>query len=228
MTVTTFATTTTAPTTAKVNLLPPEIHEERVVRRAKLGLVLGLVGCAAVVGVLYTGAHHSVTAAQSDLDTANQQKTALQADVARLNNVSQVYGQVAAREAMLTQLMGDEVQWSHYMNDLSLTVPSNVWLTSVVIGQTGASTAARTPATGASQSIFDAGIGSITFNGVALSHDDVAVWLESLAKERGYANPYFTSSTEAELYNHTVYNFTSSVNVTPDAYSGRYTKPAGS
>jgi hypothetical protein len=76
--------------------------------------------------------------------------------------------------------------------------------------------------------VFDAGIGTITFNGVAMSHDDVAVWLESLAKEKGYANAYFTNSTEVGLYSHKVYNFTSSVTVTPGAYSGRFSKPAGS
>ena len=32
---------------------------------------------------------------------------------------------------------------------------------------------------------------------VGFKHDDVAVWLESLAKQKGYVNPYFSSSTEA-------------------------------
>ena len=227
MTVTTFATTTAAPAIARVNLLPPEIHEERIVRRAKAGLGLGVLGCAAVVGLLYTGAQHSVSSAKDDLATATAQHSALQADVTRLSNVSQVYAQVAIRQAMLTQLMGDEVQWSHYLNDLSLTVPSNVWLTNVSISQTSGAPAGGRAAAGSS-SVFDAGIGTITFTGVALSHDDVAVWLESLAKEKGYANPYFTNSTESDLNGHTVYNFQSSVNVTPAAYSGRYAKPAGS
>ncbi|MDX6225543.1 MAG: type pilus assembly protein PilN [Frankiales bacterium] len=228
MTVTTFATSTATQALARVNLLPPEIREERVVRRVQVGLGLGLAGCAAVVGLLYTAAHHSVTAAQADLDQATAQRTALQSDVARLNSVSQVYAQVASREAMLTRLMGDEVQWSHYMNDLSLTVPSNVWLTSVTITQTAGAPAGPTSAAGAGAPVFDAGIGTITFNGVAMSHDDVAVWLESLAKEKGYANAYFTNSTEVGLYSHKVYNFTSSVTVTPGAYSGRFSKPAGS
>jgi len=68
----------------------------------------------------------------------------------------------------------------------------------------------------------------VTFTGVALSHDDVAVWLETLAREHGYSNAFFSSSAEADLFGHTVYNFSSTVTVTPDAYSGRYSKPAGS
>jgi Tfp pilus assembly protein PilN len=226
MTVTTFATTTSTPGLPKVNLLPPEIAEERVVRRAKAGLAAGLACCAVVVGFLYTAAHHSVASAQTDLDQATAQRTALQNQVTRLSSVSRTYADVAAHEAMLTQLMGDEVQWSHYLNDLSLTVPDHVWLTNVSIGQSAPAQAAGGQAAAAG-SVFDAGIGTVTFSGVAMSHDDVAVWLESLAKQKGYANPYFTNSTEVLLYGKTVYNFQSSVNVTPAAYSGRYAKPVG-
>jgi hypothetical protein len=72
-----------------------------------------------------------------------------------------------------------------------------------------------------------AGIGTVTFTGVGFSHDDVAVWLESLATQKGYANPYFSSSTETLLGTRKTVNFTSTATLTPAAYSGRYTKPAG-
>ena len=62
---------------------------------------------------------------------------------------------------------------------------------------------------------------------VQFAHDDVAAWLESLAKEKGYTNPYFSSSTKAAIGSRPVVNFTSTVTVTKDAYSGRYSKPAG-
>ena len=70
-------------------------------------------------------------------------------------------------------------------------------------------------------------IGTVTFTGVALTHDDVATWLESLASENGFANPYFSNSTEAKIGDQKVVNFSSTVDLTPDAHSGRYTKPAG-
>jgi Tfp pilus assembly protein PilN len=226
MTVTTFATATSLGALPRVNLLPPEIAEQRRLRQAKVAMAAGLVGCVAVAGVLYTAAHSSVSSAQADLDSATQQKVALQAQVARLANVTATFAQVQARQAMLTQAMGDEVQWSHFLNDLALTMPANVWLTNVTIAQTG--TAPTTAPASAGVAVFDAGIGSVTFTGVAMSHDDVAAWLETLAREKGYANAYFTSSNEVDLYGHTVVTFTSSVTVTPAAYSGRFTKPAGS
>ena len=41
----------------------------------------------------------------------------------------QVYAQVAAAQAQLTQAMGQEMRYSYVLNDLSLTIPSDVWLT---------------------------------------------------------------------------------------------------
>ncbi len=67
----------------------------------------------------------------------------------------------------------------------------------------------------------------MTFTGVGFAHDDVAVWLESLAKQKGYANPYFANSTEALIGTRKVVNFTSTTTLTSAALSGRYTAPAG-
>ncbi|MGE5763911.1 MAG: hypothetical protein ACM3ZF_08600 [Mycobacterium leprae] len=56
----------------------------------------------------------------------------------------------------------------------------------------------------------------------------MATWLEALAKQRGYTNPSFSTSTERYIDASKVVDFTSTVTVTDKALSGRYTKPAGS
>ena len=66
------------------------------------------------------------------------------------------------------------------------------------------------------------------FEGHAYSHNDVAAWLNSLAKQKGYTQPYFSDSTVAPLgSNDHAVKFTSQVTVTDDALSGRYTEKAG-
>lgn len=209
----------TTATLPSVNLLPPEIAEQRRFRRMQVAMGSAVVVAIAAVAGGWMLAHGSVNDAQSQLDAANATKTDLQHQIATYSNVKQVYADVAAHEAMLTTAMAGEIQWSHYLNDLSLKVPDNVWLTQIS-AETGA---AGSPAAPAAQ----AKIGTVTFAGVALSHDDVATWLESLATENGYANPYFSNSTEAEIGGQKVVNFSSTVDLTPDAHSGRYTKPAG-
>jgi Tfp pilus assembly protein PilN len=122
---------------------------------------------------------------------------------------------------MLQQAMGQEIDWSTYLSDLSLRIPDNVWLTNMNATESSTGLTATPPAPGT-------GIGTITFGGVAFSHDDVATWLDVLAKEKGFANVYFSNSARGVIGNRTVVNYSSSVALTDDSKSGRYTQPAGS
>jgi hypothetical protein len=72
------------------------------------------------------------------------------------------------------------------------------------------------------------GIGTVSFKGKAISHNDVAAWLDSLAKQKGYAQPYFTDSTKEKIGAVNVVRFDSKVSITEDALSKRYTQKAGS
>jgi Tfp pilus assembly protein PilN len=206
----------------RVNLLPPEIAETRRFRRIQVGLGGAVLGAVGIVALLYVAATSSVSSAQADVDAAQAHKVSLQTETAKYNDVTATYAKAAAAKAMLTQAMGEEVRFSQFLNDLSLSVPENVWLKSINFTQTAAAPTAVATAPGAAASI-----GTVTFVGVGFSHDDVAVWLESLATQKGYANPYFSNSTEALLGTRKTVNFSSTVALTPAAYSGRYTKPAG-
>ncbi len=202
----------------RVNLMPPEIEEQRRFRRIQIGLGAAVVGAVGVVGLLYTAANGSLADANSELEAANAKNTALRAESAKYKDVTAVYQRAAAAQAMLTEAMGEEVRYSRFLNDLSLTVPDNVWVKNLVFSQTPVPAALGST---------EPGIGTVTVTGVGFSHDDVAVWLESLARQKGYTNPYFSASTEALIGTRKIVNFTSTATLTPAALSGRYTKPAG-
>ena len=202
----------------RVNLLPPEIAERRRFRRIQVGLGGAVLGAVGVVALLYVSAASSVSSAQTDLDSATATGAQLRAETAKYAQVTAVYERAAAAQAMLTQAMGEEVRYSRFLNDLSLSIPENVWVKNLAFTQ-----AASPAALGSTTP----GIGSVTVTGVGFSHDDVAVWLESLASQKAYTNPYFTNSTEALLGSRKIVNFTSTASLTPAAYSGRYTTPAG-
>ncbi len=202
----------------RVNLLPPEIGEAVRFRRIQMGLGGALLTTLGVVALLYVGAVSSVGEAETELAASTATGTQLQAENDKYADVTAVYAAAAAAEAMLTQAMGEEVRFSQYLNDLSLTVPENVWVKNVTFAQ------APVPAALGST---EPGIGTVTFTGVGFSHDDVAVWLESLAKQKGYKDPYFSTSTEALIGTRKTVDFTSTVTLTPEALSGAYTAPAG-
>lgn len=209
------------PTMPSVNLMPTEIAEAAKFRRFQLAMGAAVVAAVAIVGVLYVSGHSGVSSAQSELDSANAAHAKAQSDLASLSSVSAVYAQVAAKQAMLQQAMGQEIDWSTYLSDLSLRIPDNVWLTTMTAAETGSSTAATTTTPGT-------GLGTITFGGVAFSHDDVATWLDVLAKEKGFTNVYFSNSTRGVIGTKPVVNYSSSVVLTDDAKSGRFSQPAGS
>lgn len=202
-----------------VNLLPPEIAERAAFRKVQIGLGAAVLASLGVVGLLYNSASGSVSDAQASLDSVVAQHSSLQRQAAKYRNVTAVYAKAAAAQASLTSAMGDEVRYSQMLNDLSLTIPSNVWLKNVSF--------VATTATAATAAGGKPGIGTLTATAVAFSHDDVAVWLESIAGLKTYSNPYFSSSTEALIGTRKVVNFTSTATVTPAALSGRFTKPIG-
>jgi len=210
------------PALPQVNLLPPETAERRRFRQIQYGLGGGLLATVAVVFLLFVLASNSVGDAQKQVDASQSRNTQLQTESAKYADVTAVYAKAAAAQAMLTQAMGQEVRYSQLLNDLSLSVPDKVWVKNVAFAQ-----AAPAAAAGAAVPAGDPGLGTLTVTGVGFSHDDVAVWLDSLATQKNYSNPDFSSSTEALLGSRKVVNFTSTATVTSRALSGRYTSPAG-
>ena len=209
-------------TLPSVNLMPAEIAEAARFRRFQLAMGAAVVGAVVIVGALYVHGKSAVSSAQTQKTQAEAAHAAAQKELTGLQGVSDIYKQVDDHEAMLTTAMGDEVDWSTYLSDLSLRIPDHVWLTSLALTQTTAATAP--PVTTATT---PAGIATITFGGTAFSHDDVATWLDMLAKEKGFANAYFSNSTKGLIGKKKVVNFQSSVDVTDAAKSNRFTKPAG-
>ena len=199
-------------TLPRVNLLPPEILEAARFRRVQAGLGLGVVAAFALVGALYVSATGAVSDADRQLQAATSEQRALQGQIATYHDVTAKYAAAATAQQMLVQAMSSEVRYSRFLNDLSLSMPENVWLTNATWAQDASSST---------------GLGTVTITGVARSHDDVAGWLEQLAAQRGYAAPYLQSSTEVLLDTQKVVNWSTTVVLTADALSARYTKVGG-
>ena len=212
----------------RVNLLPPEIAERVKFRRIQLGLGAGVLAAVGVVGLAYLGASSSVSDARTRLDAATAAQSVLQNQTAKYRDVTAVYSQAVASQAQLTDAMGDEVRYSQLLNDLSLTVPSNVWLKTLAFAPSAAPVAV--PGAAAAPVVVAGApvpVGTLTVGGVGFSHDDVAVWLESIAGLKDYADPYFSTSTEALIGTRKSVSFSSTATLLSTAHSNRYSKAGG-
>jgi Tfp pilus assembly protein PilN len=207
----------------RVNLLPPEIAERRTFRQVQMGLGGAVLAVIVLLALLFLSASHSVTSANGQLQSAKTQQRLLQNQSATYANVTAIYSAAADAQTQLVTAMGDEVRFSQLLNDLSLSIPSSVWVSSVALNVTPPSatpTAAAVPGT-------TPALGTFTVTGVGFSHDDVALWLESVAALRTYSDPFLSSSTEALLGTRKIVNWTATANLTPAALSQRYTKIGG-
>lgn len=215
----------------RVNLLPPEIAEGQKLRKVQMGLGVAVLGSAVVVGALYVAASHSVTSAQASLDTAQSTSQQLQSKISSLSDVTRKQAQVQAAQAQLQTAMSDEVRYSFLLKDLSLSMPTNVWLKSLSFQPKTATGSTSTPGAAAAVPAGQMPLATLTVTGVAFTHDDVALWLDALDGQKNskgqktYANVYFTNSTEALLGQRPTVNFSSSADLTPTALSGRYVTP---
>jgi Tfp pilus assembly protein PilN len=212
----------------RVNLMPPEIADAERFRRLQLAMGGAVLLSAVVVGGLYMHAKSGISSAQQQVTTAQTQNAALQTKLSSLATVKATFAEVQTKQQLLQQAMGQEIRWSYVLNDLSLRVPSNVWLTAMQASETtvgtGASSAVASGVPGAPAS----NIGTISFSGVGFQHDDVAAWLDSLAKERGFTQPTFSNSTETAIGSRGVVDFTTSAVIDAKALSNRYVQKAGS
>jgi Tfp pilus assembly protein PilN len=226
-TLTARETATRLATLPRVNLLPPEIEQQRQFKKVQLGLGLGVVAALGVVGALVLSAGAQVNDAQDELDAQTARHTTLQADAAKYADVPEVYAQVDAAKAQLTQAMGKEIRWSRFLNDLSVLTPGKVWFDTITVAETvDPGPLAAAPVPGATWGTTN--IGTIKFEGEGYTHNDVASWLKALASEKGVADAYFTQSIQERIGTEGSVTFNSQAVITEDLLSGRFTDKAGS
>ncbi len=220
MSTTTAVQTGTLP---RVNLLPPEISEGAKFRTAQLVMGLGVFASVLIVGGLWYLASGDASAAQDDLSSAQATGVQLQGEVVKYAQVPVVYAQAQTAQAQLVQAMSQEIRYSYVLNDLSLGMPSGVWLTNVSITQPSDSPDTVKAAWG------NPVLGTVTMIGSASNLPQVAGWLQALAAQKSYTDPYLTNAQgHGNGSSSGSYQFTSSVGLSDKALSNRYAPKAGS
>jgi Tfp pilus assembly protein PilN len=210
----------------RVNLMPPEIAQAQRLHQLQRGMVGAVVVSAVIVGGLYWHAKSGMASAQNELTAAQAQNSTLQGKYNSLAYVESDFAQAQAKAQMLNAAMGQEIRWSFVLNDLSTSLPNNVWLTGLSATETAAPGSVSVPAVPTDGSA--AGIGSVTFSGIAFHHDDVANWLESMARVKGFTDPSFQSSTKIAIGTRPAVSFGTTATVGTKALSNRFTPKVGS
>jgi Tfp pilus assembly protein PilN len=163
-----------------VNLIPPEDRRgDRAATRtgALPYLVLGGLAAAlvAVTAVVYTGSQISDREANVAELEIREREASARAEA--LRPYAEFASLSAAREATVTSLSQSRFDWERVMRELSLVLPSDVWLTEL----TGSVAPGITIEGGADVKLRDSVSGpALAIVGCAASHEAVAGFLEAL------------------------------------------------
>ena len=220
----------------RIDLLPRQLVEQRLVRRQRSGIGAGFLVLLAALGIWYVLETQSLNDAQAAADQERATATNLRGQRAQLQPLADLEAQIAAAEQLRATVYRNEIRFSGVMRDISAIVPDDVWLTSMTASLTGsgdqAAGSAASPSGSGSATPGSPGAGSpvanIAFGGGGLGHVDVGGFLRALARgprkngQPVYLNPYFTTSQKADASGQTTVTFNATVDLSTAAYSGRY------
>jgi len=218
-------TTTARAATPRVNLLPPEIAQEKRFNQLRLGLAGAIVATLAGTGVLYIVAEQSKQDAATELQVEQDRGATISRESAQYAAVPQVEAETQAAESTLQTAMGQEVRWSFFLNDLTSAMPADAWLTSLTMTQPVDSS--DQSATSPAPVLTTPGIASLTYAGVGRSYPAIAAWLDAQEYITTSDDPYVTNSADSKIGEADVVTFTTTASVNTSAYSGRYNSTQG-
>ncbi len=204
----------------RINLLPPEYLERQRARRRTITVIAVGVIALIVLGAIYLLQATRLGGLEENIAAQEARNAELSRQIAELQNVAQLEIEVEASRALLTALLADSVRWSGILRDISLVIPGEAWLTGLsgTAGPEGAAVTGAAPAPAAAAGTL---VGQITFDGLALEHRDVALWLSRLEDIRGFVNPWLSNSTKTEIGATEVVQFTNSVDLSEKALAAR-------
>src|SRR5215218_9021046 len=131
----------------RIDLLPRQLVEHRVVRRQRTGLGAGFLVLLALLGLWYLLESRQLGQARDQADQERAVATGLRARRVQLQPLATLESQIAASEQLRASVYKHEIRFSSVMRDISAIVPDDVWLTSMAVAFNGATTG-TTPASG--------------------------------------------------------------------------------
>lgn len=203
----------------QVNLLPPEVRSARGLRSAKRLLGLALVGVVLLCGAGYVGATFVEQSAQDELTSAESDAAALQVEAQQYAEVPQVLGEIDRVTAAREYGMSPDIEWTPYVVAVASVLPADARIEAftMTLGNPVEAASAATDPLQAADSV-----GRLELTGRTTTLPDAAAWMDSLGAIPGFTDPRVSSAQTAAADGTAFYRVTVSVQVTPDAFSGRF------
>lgn len=207
-----------APALPQINLLPDWVRQKRALARTKTWLLVAVAAVLVLALLGYVAATIAASKAEDEYQTAQSETTRLLAEQAKYAEVPAVLGQIADAKDAVVIGMGHEILWETYLLDVMQALPESSQL-----GQfTSISMTPTEFAPAPVDQLLEQGIGTLTLATRSEEFPDTADWLDSLAKIEGLTDPRVSTAAITDEDGDVFYEVTTTVELTVEAYSGRY------
>ncbi|MEW5922001.1 MAG: PilN domain-containing protein [Bacillota bacterium] len=117
---------------------------------------------------------------EREIRQLSQQRSLLQQEINKLQEYAAIHVQVEKVESLLAKALGTEPDWEEVLTNLSLSIPTELWLTDF-------------------SAVYDGKKGELVLRGFAFTHHSVGAWLERLQELEELADVQclFTVATES-------------------------------
>ena len=204
---------------ARVDLMPPEIHERRRFKKAQGWMAVALVLTVGGVGAGYAVSASEAAQAQDELAVERGRTVVLQAEAAQYAEIPQLLARIDRAETALETAMVTDVEWYAYLSQISETTPTGVWFESIT------ATALAPGALSADPLAPQDAVAEIVTSGRALSYADAATWSDAFDGVTDLDHVLVSDTTyDDDTGAQPWVDFTVSTKVEPTAYSDRYSR----
>lgn len=119
----------------RINLLPPEMLERRKAEKRIGWVVLGAVLVAALLAGIWAVSFFRLQGKQDDLAAVQQQVQQTNAQAEQLSVFEQRAAELETRRVTATQALEGRRNWAKLFNELSLVMPVDIWLETMVASE---------------------------------------------------------------------------------------------
>ncbi len=120
----------------RINLLPPEVLEKRRWEKWYPYVFIAFAILAAILVLIYAYLMLSGGAKNAELQSLKEQSAALQAQADAFSIFEQKEQQLAARSAIAQRALASRLDVGNIAEEVSLVLPDEVWLDTMVVGET--------------------------------------------------------------------------------------------
>lgn len=119
----------------RINLLPPEILERRKAERRFGWVIVAAIVVAVMLAGVWAFAYFRLQGKQDELASIQQEVQSTNAQAAQLAIFEERAAELETRRATAQQALWSRRDWSRLLSELSLVLPSDVWVETIVASE---------------------------------------------------------------------------------------------